>query len=160
MNKKIKRYEIIIYISLILFSLLLGFIGDKIKQDTINSLLVGLSSGFLSVAVLFFIMKLANKDAIERQNEKISVVLSVGDDTDVKVPGNIRRADFSRQEVLGRIGMIPMKEKGRFSISYLNKEAFLDNINMIAESEGDKTLYIHCTQKEIGQFDLPNSRPR
>ncbi len=67
----------------------------------------------------------------------------------------LRRAELTRAEILGRLGMIPMKTKGsRFSLSYLNKPEFLAQINQIMDGSGDAVLTIPCTQEEFEQFDL------
>jgi hypothetical protein len=61
----------------------------------------------------------------------------------------------TRAEVLGRIGMIPMKQKGqRFSLKYLSKPDFLKQINQIAAGKGENVLTISCNKEELEQFDL------
>jgi hypothetical protein len=70
------------------------------------------------------------------------------------LPIELRRAELTRAEILGRIGMIPMKEKGkRFSLEYLNTSKFLRRINEIIEGHGDSDLVIPCTEEELNQFD-------
>lgn len=95
-----------------------------------------------------------NKQEQERQNQTIDIVLQHGDQK-YKLPGSIRRADFSRIEILGRIGMIPMKEKGkRFEIKYTNQAEFYQQINQIAEGGANNILTIPCTVEEYEQFDI------
>ena len=67
----------------------------------------------------------------------------------------LRRAELTRSEVLGRIGMIPMKEKGRrFTLEYLNQPDFLRKINIIAKSSEDDILTVPCTAEELAQFNV------
>jgi hypothetical protein len=89
-----------------------------------------------------------------RKDKKIRVVLSYGGD-ELELPVEIRRADFTRAEILGRLGMIPMKEKGqRFVLTHLNTPEFLRRINEIADGSEASTLSIPCTREEFKQFDL------
>jgi hypothetical protein len=90
----------------------------------------------------------------QRQNKKVTVLLKYGDALH-RLPVELRRADLTRAEILGRIGMIPMKQKGeRFSLSHLNTPEFLKHINQIVEGTGDADLIIPCTREEFEQFDL------
>ncbi|MFH1634014.1 MAG: hypothetical protein ABIG63_08375 [Chloroflexota bacterium] len=66
----------------------------------------------------------------------------------------MRRAEVTRAEILGWVGMLPMMEKGkRFGIHYTNTAEFLDQINQIQKGEGNITFVIRCTQNELNQFD-------
>ena len=93
------------------------------------------------------------------QNERIKVFLSNGT-KQTELPVALRRAEVTRAEVLGRLGMLPIKEKGaRFALGYLNKSAFLEDINSIAVAEDQHDtrlmrLIIHCSDSEFNQFDL------
>lgn len=90
-----------------------------------------------------------------RQNKKVMVVLQNGGER-LELPMELRRAELTRSEVLGRIGMIPMKEKGRrFSVEYVNQTDFLRKIDIIARSSDDDILTIPCTAEELAQFDVP-----
>jgi hypothetical protein len=90
----------------------------------------------------------------ERQNKKIKVFLQSTTHR-IELPFEMRRAEFTRAEVLGRIGMIPTKNpKERFRIEYLNTRDFLLKVNAIMDGAGDATLEIKCTDEELGQFDL------
>lgn len=89
-----------------------------------------------------------------RQNKKITVRLTNGQNS-IELPIEFRRSEFSRQEILGRIGMIPLKKgAGRYSLSYLNKPEFLRRINEIANAENESVLEISCTNEELDQFNL------
>ena len=89
----------------------------------------------------------------DRQNKKIKVVLQLGDRS-LELPGEFRRADLTRAEILGRIGMIPRKTKEKFSVRYFNTPEFFSQINQIMTSDGDAILTISCTEDEFQQFDV------
>lgn len=89
-----------------------------------------------------------------RINKKVTLILNHGDQK-VELPVELRRAELSRAEILGRLGMIPMKEKGkRFSLRYLNTPEFLRQLNQVIDNEGDAILSISCSKEEIKQFDI------
>ena len=91
-----------------------------------------------------------------RQNKKIMIILQNGADR-LELPVELRRAEFTRAEILGRIGMIPMKVKGqRFALGYLNTPEFLRYINQIAATHDDAILTVPCKEDEFAQFDLGN----
>ena len=93
-----------------------------------------------------------------RQSKTVSVTLQHGG-RKIELPVELRRADFTRPEILGRLGMIPMKTKGsRFSLSYLNTSEFLKQINQIMDGHGDAVLTIPCTEEEFEQFHLAVGR--
>jgi len=162
MNKKsfLIQHEKLVYLCLGMLSIILGFIGHFIPWETIKSLTLNVASEMLSVAALFFIFRnLLGEDNSDRKNEKIDVVLTFGT-RELTLPVGLRRAEFTRQEILGRIGMMPRKnkEEKHFTLTYLSTRAFLRNLNMIAESEGGQTLFIPCEdEKEFSQFDLPEN---
>lgn len=90
-----------------------------------------------------------------RQDRKIKVILH-SDSREFELPFALRRMEFNRAEVCGRIGMIPMKEnkQGRYKIKFLNDPEFLREVNRISDSRGNETLVIKCTEDEINQFDI------
>ncbi len=95
----------------------------------------------------------------QRQNRKVTVILQNGADR-LELPIELRRGELTRAEVLGRIGMIPMKVKGaRFSLAYLNTPEFLRQINQVAEGTSDAVLTIPCKLDEFEQFDLSGGHP-
>lgn len=180
-TRKLKRYELLVYGLLVAIAIILGIIGDKLPQETLKAIIVNLASELLAVAILFFIINrmfllgddgsLSNKildeikiiknslhqeftQAQKRQEQKISVILQNGRQR-IELPVELRRAELTRAEVLGRIGMIPMKAKGqRFSLVHLSTPEFLRQINQILSSDGDSTLIIPCNAEEFEQFDL------
>jgi hypothetical protein len=93
----------------------------------------------------------------QRQNKKIQIILQYGG-KEYKLPVTLRRADLTRSEILGYLGMIPMKKKGeRYSLAYLNYPEFARRINEISDTDGDSVLTISCTQDEIAQFDFSSA---
>jgi hypothetical protein len=91
-----------------------------------------------------------------RLNGKIQVQLKQGDNI-YNLPTIIQRAELSRAEVLGRLGMIPMKagsKQPRFSIDAVSSTLFVQEIDKIKNGTGDATLIILCTQNEFKQFEL------
>lgn len=95
-----------------------------------------------------------------RLNKKIRVVLQHGARS-IDLPIELRRSEATRAEILGRIGMIPMNEKGkRFSLAYLNRPEFLRQVNQIATSDEIALLTIPCDAEEYQQFDLTTSESR
>ena len=90
----------------------------------------------------------------KRQGRGITVVLQSGGKR-IELPVELRRAELSRAEVLGRIGMIPMKESGkRFSLEYLNTPEFLRQLNQVITGQGEAILTIPCKNEELEQFNL------
>ena len=89
-----------------------------------------------------------------RQNKKIRVILRNGEKT-IELPIEIRREELTRSEILGRIGMIPMNEKGkRFTIEYLNAPEFFQQINTLKDNYGEGILEIRCSPNELKQFKV------
>lgn len=184
-KRKLKRYELAVYVLLITISVILGFIGDRITQETIKAITINLASELLAVGILFFLINrvflldaddsistqiLQKIDSIqsslkkefgnaqklkERQEQKISVKLQNGARQLLDLPIELCRAELTRAEILGRIGMIPMAEKGkRFTLSYLSTPDFLRQIHQVVEGNGDDVLTIPCNEEEFKQFNL------
>jgi len=126
--------------------------------DELN--ILGSITSILSAVFALFAWLISRKTQNElqyerkRQNKKVTVTLQYGA-KQIKLPIALRRSELTRAEVLGRIGMIPMREKGkRFSIAYLNTSEFLKQINSIIENSTDEILTIPCDEREFHQFDF------
>ncbi len=93
--------------------------------------------------------------AQKRQEESVVVALRLeGGEGTISLPLEMLRRDVSRAELLGRIGMLPMRQKGvRFSIRALATPAFMRAVNEVVEGR-TSTLVIPATSGEIEQFDL------
>lgn len=89
-----------------------------------------------------------------RQNHRVKIILQ-SNTHKIELPFELRRAETTRAEILGRIGMIPMKEKGkRFTLEYTNTRDFLRQVNEIIDADGATLLIISCTEAELDQFDM------
>ncbi|NUM45124.1 MAG: hypothetical protein HUU38_10480 [Anaerolineales bacterium] len=90
-----------------------------------------------------------------RQNKKIKVVLNYGLEK-IELPIELRRAEFNRAEILGRIGMIPMKDKEqkRFKLEYLHSVQFYQQVTQLMDGVNEGLLTIPCSKEEFYQFDL------
>jgi hypothetical protein len=180
-RRKLKRYEMTVYVMLLAFSVIFALVGNSIPSGTINSIMINFASDLLSVAVLFFVInkvfllgddgttnKILNevnlvKTSIEdqlnqvqkRQQQKISVILQNGANR-LELPVKLHRAEFTRAEIMGRIRMIPRKDQdsGTFKLKYSSTSDFLEQINRISASDGDEALIIPCDDSEFSQFDL------
>lgn len=91
-------------------------------------------------------------------NKKITLLLEVEGQPSrsYTVPGTIRRKDFSRAEIMGRLGMIPRKNNTpNFVLGYVQKNPkFLLRIERIYEAKKDITMTIPCSPEEFDQFDF------
>jgi hypothetical protein len=150
------KYQLMVYVCLALFSVILGFVSSILSEGTMQSILVNLSSELFAVALLFCLFNsLIEKERARRANEKIFIVIK-DDAREIKCPVPLLRSQFSRSEVYGVVGMIPMKEKGqRFTIKQITE--FFTDVNRIAAGVGDDTIYIRCTNEEMEQFNFPES---
>ncbi len=93
--------------------------------------------------------------ALDRLDETVRVFLRLSSGEGmIELPLQMRRRDVTRAEILGRLGMLPMRQRGlRFSLRFLAEPEFLNRINKVADRKSS-ILLIPCTQEEIEQFDL------
>ncbi len=177
---KLKRYEMLVYLFLITIAVVLAFIGNEVPAGTINSILVNVSSELIAAGFLFFLVNrflLVDEGAGDleeikaslavvrgdaerlerRRHQRVRVLLQCGVRR-VELPVALSLAEFSRAEVLGRVGMIPMKQSGaRFTLAYFNSETFLLQVSQILscdETSSELLLMIPCDEKEIEQFSI------
>jgi hypothetical protein len=94
----------------------------------------------------------------QRLDEKVRLRLSNREETRlIDLPGAMRRAEVTRAEVLGWIGMLPMKVKGkRYEIAYINEADFLDQLSQVQTGRGETLLRIYCSSQELAQFAKPS----
>jgi hypothetical protein len=91
-----------------------------------------------------------------RQNAPIYLELHNGKRV-YRLPTPVRRQDFSRAEVMGRLGTIPMRgdAQGRYKIAYISNPKFLADIERIyTDNLVEDTLVIPCDDTEYDQFDI------
>jgi len=97
-------------------------------------------------------------DAERRRSAAIRVVLK-SPTRIVELPLAMVRADLSRAELLGRVGMLPLTpaaaqaQGGRFRLRALGRPEFLVTLAAVQRGERDE-LVISADEAEIDQFDL------
>lgn len=114
-----------------------------------------ISNFFGFVGGIFAILIWMKLKTFDRLDEPVAVFLKLASgEQKIELPLQMRRRDLTRAEFLGRMGMIPMREKGkRFSIRFLFTPEFIAGINRVADGKSN-TLEIPCSKEEIDQFDL------
>lgn len=136
--------------------------GENVEwQSWLGSVadVIGILGAIFALAAWWQARRLHRELADERRRlaRHITVVLQHGNQR-IELPVELTRAELTRAEILGRIGMIPMRTRGqRFSLAYLNTPEFLRQLNQVAAGAGDDLLTIPCTAAEIAQFDLTSS---
>ncbi|MCC6299414.1 MAG: hypothetical protein IT314_08950 [Anaerolineales bacterium] len=92
----------------------------------------------------------------ERLDEKVELILKEkSGKAIIKLPGQMRRGEVTRAEVLGWVGMLPMvkeKQGKRFDIAYTNSAEFLSQLSDVQTGNGNVTFEIECTAEELRQF--------
>jgi len=120
--------------------------------------LIGIVGGIYAFFAWYRIRSLQKDIAEDRKskNNQIEVKLRLIDGkAEIQLPVELRREELTRAELLGRIGMMPMKEKGkRFSIAYLSEREFLRKLYQLAISNKVSELIIPCSTEELEQFDI------
>jgi hypothetical protein len=127
--------------------------------------IIGVLGGVFAFLAWMQTLRLRNYQIAERErlNSRIRVVLQ-HEEKIYELPFPLRRSEFTRAELLGRLGMIPIKkdeseeEQKRFSLSYLNSRDFFEQMNRIVLGEGDDLLVVPCERKEFSQFDIPSAQ--
>lgn len=102
------------------------------------------------------IIKIRATRELERQNKSIDIYLL---DTHLgekyKVNSHLRRAELTRAEVMGILGLIPTVNPGRrYHLDYLHSDRFHIQINKALDAKDDYDFIIPCSHREIGQFIL------
>jgi hypothetical protein len=114
---------------------------------------VGISAALIA-AWQAYKLRQERKQENKRQDSTITVSLQSPTHR-FDLPVELRRREFNRAEILGRIGMIPLKDTSkRFVLRNTNTREFLKNVNVIIDGQGDSELVISCTHEELEQFDL------
>ena len=101
-------------------------------------------------------IQMNQKQELERLNQKIKLRL-INHQTEnfIALPGEMRREEISRAEILGWIGMLPMiqeKERERYKLRFTNDEEFFTRMNNIIAGSGNLIFDIPCSEDELDQF--------
>lgn len=118
--------------------------------------IIGIGSAIVAILAWVNTIKIKKSQTQEKErlDQEVSITLINKDKPQdkIKLPGKIRRGDVTRSEVLGWIGMLPMRfPGGRFGIEYNNSPAFFSQLHEI--HTGTKVNFeILCTQQEMEQF--------
>ncbi len=112
--------------------------------------LFGTAGGIAAIALWF-----GDRRTKKLQAEEVTVLLSIqGEGRQLALPLEIIRRDVSRAELLGRIGMIPMRKAGsRFALREIGSPATMRAINAVVKGE-TSVLVIPASAEEVEQFDL------
>lgn len=97
-----------------------------------------------------------NRAEKERLNQKVKIILKDYDSNNsIQLQGKISKSEILRYEVLGRIGMLPMKvPKTRYEIRYIHSNEFFDQLNDVKKSHDKDKIIIPCSKEELDQFDV------
>lgn len=133
-----------------------------IDMDFPAASLIDYVSGILALlaaisSVAAWMQSIANRNALssekERQNAAIGIKLVCEDGRFRLLDLEMIRAEVSRAEVLGRLGMLPMASKGqRFSIAWLSSREFLQELARIRDGVGNDVIRVKVSASEFDQF--------
>lgn len=124
--------------------------------------LIGILSAFFALFAWLNTIRIQKfqKKELERLSQKVKIRLTYkinGRKSYIELPGEMRREEVSRAEILGWIGMLPMikeKERERYKIAYINSPEFFNQMNQIQAGSGDMLFEIPCDKNEIDQFNV------
>lgn len=130
----------------------------------VASNVIGIASALFALMAWLQARRTQRELAAERQrlNERIEVALILDGGNGRRLvparrplPVALRRAELTRAELLGRLGMLPMREAGRrFSLDYLATPSFLDDLARAQTARGAAEIVIPCSESEFAQFAL------
>jgi hypothetical protein len=162
----------IISLLAVALGVVLTVVGYKLPSGLEQSIVINIASSFMATGALsFFIIdrllsaqennnrRLSNakeEELFQRSQQKIEVFLiDKHSHKKFKLPLELRRGEFSRAEILARIGMLPMtEERARFSFEYTGNSDFFSKINDIMANYDCDRLEIPCSSAEIEQFKM------
>jgi hypothetical protein len=159
----------------VILGVILASVGSVVPGGLGQSIVVNIASNFITTGLFSFfiidrillaqenknrrLLAARENEVTERNQQKIDVFF-VGKESHekFKLPLELLRGEFSRGEVLARIGMLPMKDEGkRFSIEYMGTPEFFREINDILANYKRTELLILCRQEEIERFKMHES---
>ncbi len=88
----------------------------------------------------------------QKENEQIRVILR-SETREIALPVELQRGGLTRAELLGLIGMLQMREKGkRFELCFLHTHEFSQRLAMVRNSDVDFEFVVQCSEEELDQF--------
>jgi hypothetical protein len=88
----------------------------------------------------------------QKENEQICVILR-STSRQIKLTVELKRGGFTRAELLGLIGMLPLPEgKTRFALDFPNTHVFSQQLVTIRDSDVDFEFIVPCKESELDQF--------
>jgi hypothetical protein len=148
-------------VSLVVLSALTGLAGNALKALGMDAENIGLADALtglatLVVAALSWIAARRQVSKLEaeaaRSRRPIKVFLT-REGEKRELPLFFRAIEVTRAEMLGRMGMMPMKDAGkRFTFGFFSQPDFLRGLNEIQDGDGDELL-IPVSEIEMSQFD-------
>ena len=93
----------------------------------------------------------------QKESEQICVILR-GSSQEIKLAVELQRGNLTRAELLGLIGLLPMKEKGnRFQIDFLSTHKFSQRLAHVRNSDIAFEFVVDCDDDELEQFKCPKT---
>jgi hypothetical protein len=118
---------------------------------------IGTIIGIISVIIAAWSawkLRSETKRQWQKENGQIRVILR-GQGEEYILPIELRRGNLTRAELLGLIGMLPMKVKpDRFEITFLSSHEFSNRLASIRNSDDSFAFIIPCSDAELGQFKI------
>lgn len=115
---------------------------------------IGIAAGIFGLLVSLSIrVYLWRKE--KRDNDLIHIRLQVDVPALlISLQGQIRRKNLTRAEVLGLLGMLPMRAEGkRYSLAALSHKVFFDELEDAQVNGSVHEVVIPCTHAELQQFN-------
>jgi hypothetical protein len=163
-----------IYLFLFIVGVILVVVSSKMKSgDVWQSITISIAANLISMSVFSFLIienlveRQLNKQReqekkIARQSIKIQLK-NMENQESWDVPLELRRGEFSRAELQGRMGTIPLtavmadgkeRPKGaRYEIKSTGTQSFYQKLNRVAAIESIDVIVIECSHDEFNQFD-------
>jgi hypothetical protein len=163
-----------IYLPLFIVGIILVIVSSKMKSgDVLQSTIISIAANLISMSLVsFLIIENLVEQQLNKQREQereiaqkpITIRLKNRDNQAFwDVPLELRRGEFSRAELLGRMGTIPLttlmadgnnRPKGaRYEIKSTGTKNFYQKLNKVAADESINEIVIECSPDEFNQFD-------
>jgi hypothetical protein len=167
-----------IYLFLFILGVVLAVVSSKMKSgDVWQSITISIAANLISMSVFSFLIienlvelqlnkQREQEKRIAQQSIKIQLKkLKTKDNPEEfwDVPLELRRGEFSRAELQGRMGTIPLtaltadgkeRPKGaRYDIKSTGTSSFYQKLNEVAADPSINKIVIECSPDEFNQFD-------